>query len=1138
MVASELASSAGQSCNIKKVGLWVATSTTMALSSVQPVWANTITPNGSCVGAVAPAVTVGRLTTGVNTAGPTDGSGTYSTVAGCNANGNALSAASAYGSFATVSGDGGSAFGFNSSVAKWGSAFGLETVATGIGSTALGFGSNATALNSVAIGGAGGNGTTALSVANSTTASGTGSIAIGSNNIKGAQATGTDAIAIGAQSGAGAASATALGVLANAAQSNAVAIGSHTSASGASSTAIGNGASASQLGTIAIGNGSTASAANAISIGSGNNVSGANSGAIGDPTTITGAGSYSLGNNNIISANNAFALGNNINVAAGLDGAVVLGNNSTVAAAKATPDATINGTTYTFAGGAPVAGGVLSVGSSGNERQISNVAAGQVTGTSTDAVNGSQLFATNIAVEAVGTTLNNIVNNGAGIKYFHANSSLADSAASGLDSVAVGPQSLAGGAQSLAAGAGAAATTDGSVALGNRSSVQVVGGVALGQDSVSDRAIAPGTGQIPVGNGIIRYDTSDATLLGAVSVGKSGEYRQITNVADATDAHDAVTLRQLSGAIGSLSATGTRYFHTNSANPQDSLAVGQEAIAVGPATVVNGDNGIGIGNQATVAQAAPGGIAIGRNTQVQLASGIAIGSEAQAQGEQSLALGAGAMASHAMSIALGSSSITTVGAQDAYAAYGLTAPQTSVGELGVGTALGNRKVTGVAAGSAANDAVNVAQLTEVGDQVAQNTTNITNLGGRVTTIEGNINNITNGGGVKYFHANSTQADSVASGADSIAIGPNAQSSGASSVASGNASVASGTGSVAMGSGAIASADGSVALGQNASDNGRGAQAPYTGKYSNASNNNVVGTVSVGNAATGETRTISNVADGQEPTDAVNVRQLDGAVAQSKQYTDDSLRNVNNSISNIGSAITNVDNRVTQVEDNISKVQNGTDGMFQVNNTSAAAKPSATGVNAVAGGAGSVASGNNSAAVGTNAKATGENSVALGNGATASGKNSTALGANSVADRDNSVSVGATGNERQITNVAAATQGTDAVNLDQLNKSVSNITNNTNAYTDQRYFELKRDLKKQDDILSAGIAGAMAMASLPQPYSPGASMTSIAGASYRGQSALSFGVSRISDNGRWVSKLQATTNTRRDAGVGIGVGYQW
>ena len=379
--------------------------------------------------------------------------------------------------------------------------------------------------------------------------------------------------------------------------------------------------------------------------------------------------------------------------------------------------------------------------------------------------------------------------------------------------------------------------------------------------------------------------------------------------------------------------------------------------------------------------------------------------------------------------------------------------------------------------------------------------------------------IISGGGVKYFHANSIQADSVASGTDSVAIGGNAQ--------------ASGSGAVAMGDAATASADGSVAVGAGSSDSGRGAEA-YTGTYSNVSNSSV-GTVSVGNAATGETRTLSNVADGREATDAVNLRQLDGAVTESKQYTDSSVQNINNTI---GGSITNVDNRVTQVQGNVTNLQNGTDGMFQVNNTAVAAKPSATGTNAVAGGAGSVASGNNSAALGNNAQAAGENSVAIGHGASASGTNSTALGANSVATRDNSVSVGAVGSERQITNVAAAIQGTDAVNFDQLNRSVSNITNNSSAYTDQRFNEVKRDLQKQDDTLSAGIAGAMAMASLPQPYSAGASMTSLAAANYRGQSSLAFGVSTISKNGRWVGKLQASANTQGDPGIGIGIGYQW
>ncbi|CQH24707.1 autotransporter adhesin YapN [Yersinia pseudotuberculosis] len=564
--------------------------------------------------------------------------------------------------------------------------------------------------------------------------------------------------------------------------------------------------------------------------------------------------------------------------------------------------------------------------------------------------------------------------------------------------------------------------------------------------------------------------------------------QKATNLAPATissTSTDAVVGSQLYNLV----QDGTRYFHANSVNPTDSLASGLETIAVGPATVVSGDNGVGIGNTALVGAAATGGIAIGFGTQVTAAGATAIGSAAQAQGAQSLALGAGAVTSQANSIALGAASINTVGAQSSYSAYALTAPQASVGELGIGTALGNRKITGVAAGSASSDAVNVAQLTAVGDQVQQNTANITSLGGRVTTIEGSMASIANGGGVKYFHANSTQPDSVASGTHSVAIGPASLASGAASLASGNAALASGAGAVAIGDGAAASADGSVAIGQGSGDNGRGVE-NYIGKYSNASNTSS-GTVSVGNTATGETRTVSNVADGLQATDAVNLRQLDGIAAS-----------------------------IVVVENNVSGLQNGTDGMFQVNNSSGLAKPSATGANSATGGAGSVASGNNSTAFGSGAKATAANSAALG--------------ANSVADRANSVSVGSVGNERQITNVAPATQGTDAVNFDQL----KSISNQTNAYTNQRYSELKQDLRKQNSVLSAGIASAMSMASLTQPYTSGSSMTTIGAASYRGQSALSLGVSSISDSGRWVSKLQASSNTQGDFGIGVGVGYQW
>lgn len=153
--------------------------------------------------------------------------------------------------------------------------------------------------------------------------------------------------------------------------------------------------------TISIGHEAIASGENAIAIGTGNRVSGIGSGAIGDPNTVTGSGSYVLGNDNSVSQDNTFVIGNNVTTTQ--ENSVVLGNGSADKAAVATSGTSINGTTYDFAGSTPA--GVVSSGSSDNERQIVYVAAGQLTETSTDAVNGSQLYATNQAVGDLGTQL-------------------------------------------------------------------------------------------------------------------------------------------------------------------------------------------------------------------------------------------------------------------------------------------------------------------------------------------------------------------------------------------------------------------------------------------------------------------------------------------------------------------------------------------------------------------------------------------------------------------------------------------------------------------------------------------------------------------------------------------------------------
>ena len=199
---------------------------------------------------------------------------------------------------------------------------------------------------------------------------------------------------------------------------------------------IGPGSEVSAARAIAIGTLTKASGEKSISIGTGNEVKGNKSSAIGDPsyidTTATGThvqgndngtatnpikasestfmgntnlagtagttGIHVVGNSNSVDSSNVMVMGNNVTVGTGLDGAVVLGHASSADQYAAATDSTINGVTFEAAGYAGNTGlnkgSIVSVGATGAERQIKNVAAGAVTATSTDAINGSQLYKT------------------------------------------------------------------------------------------------------------------------------------------------------------------------------------------------------------------------------------------------------------------------------------------------------------------------------------------------------------------------------------------------------------------------------------------------------------------------------------------------------------------------------------------------------------------------------------------------------------------------------------------------------------------------------------------------------------------------------------------------------------------------
>ena len=597
-------------------------------------------------------------------------------------------------------------------------------------------------------------------------------------------------------------------------------------------------------------------------------------------------------------------------------------------------------------------------GTSGTNK-ITNVAAGEIASDSTDAVNGSQLHETNMLISQYNESISQITGdtsetyiteNGTGVKYIRTN----DNGLEGQDAYATGDGATAVGYNAVASGAS-------SLALGENSSSSIEGSIALGSGSSSNRAITTGIQATSVTSDgvVIGYDTTNRELLGALSLGTDGEsYRQITNVADGSEAQDAVTVRQLQNAIAAVSTTSAQYFHSNS-DEEDSLAVGENAIAVGAKTIVNGDSGVGIGYGAVVDQSAFNGIAIGSNAQVN----------------------------HATSIALGSNSQTTVGAQSSYTAYNMDTPQTSVGEVSVGSGDGQRQITNVAAGSADTDAVNVGQLKVTDSRVAANTesinnlnTQVSNLDTRVTNIENSVGDIVTTGSTKYFKTSSTGADANAQGADSVA----------------------------MGSGSIAAAENSVALGTNS--------------VADEAN-----TVSVGSST--QQRRITNVAAGVNNTDAVNVAQLKASEAGSVRYETNTDGSVNYSVLNLG------------------------DG---------------------------------------------------------------------------------SGGTTRIGNVSAAVNDTDAVNYAQLKRSVEEA----NTYTDQKMGEMNSKIKGVENKMSGGIASAMAMAGLPQAYAPGANMTSIAGGTFNGESAVALGVSMVSESGGWVYKLQGTSNSQGDYSAAIGAGFQW
>ncbi|WP_338691617.1 ESPR-type extended signal peptide-containing protein [Neisseria leonii] len=279
-------------------------------------------------------------------------------------------------------------------------AVGFENQALGNSSTTLGY-RNQTKANSI--------GSTALGDANKVLSKGA-STAVGYYNEIIPEEGGSNAAyaaAFGAHNKVSGFAANAVGNRNIAGNNSAIAMGYANTASGYSAIAVGRDNTASGSDTTGLGRNNTVSGNYSTALGAHNTVSGNYSNIVGRSSRVEADRSSSVGFSNKIQQADTFVVGNNVTTTQA--NSVILGNSSTDRAATTESQATLNGLTYgTFAGQGSPDKGVVSVGKAGGERQLINVAAGKISATSTDAVNGSQLYATN---NVLGNAANAVVQN-------------------------------------------------------------------------------------------------------------------------------------------------------------------------------------------------------------------------------------------------------------------------------------------------------------------------------------------------------------------------------------------------------------------------------------------------------------------------------------------------------------------------------------------------------------------------------------------------------------------------------------------------------------------------------------------------------------------------------------------------------
>ena len=1010
------------------------------------------------------------------------------------------------------------------------------------GGVVVGQSSNAIGINSIAYGNTvKANGETSTAMGYSTTADGQNAVAVGYSNT----ASGKNSVSIGSTNQAKNEGSIAVGRGNNATNNNAVVIGRDSNASGNQSVAMGANATSKGTNDTAIGNDVTADGDNSVAIGRSAATKNSSSLAIGTygtkGTLATGSYSIAMGRDVTASAESAIAIGKD--AVSNKKDAVALGSGSdTSSAATVQSSATIGGNTYSWNKGVlPTTdsdGRQVSVGKSGFERQIKNVAAGEISANSTDAINGAQLY-------SVASGLANNLTKDLKIPYVSINSTATGASsnvnndgAKGSNSIAIGPFTTAIKDNGVAIGNGAKSLSEDSIVIGRNAQAETKSGAGL---TTTSRAIAIGsysrvaadvTQGIAIGSGIKADEgavvTGDQSIAiggnvkvdghAAIAIGGDDAKKAANQQVSYTNKNDVDVTGTLKAAILDLTGydlsnyKGTTAGHAGVAYGTSALA-GNAGVAIGTASDSmtrkdeNGNiiyqkdaKGKTITDPVTnkaVAEVVTNAVAIGTGARANFGNSVAIGGgsntdhyatkqvnaiidgvEVKWAGGDNISpgdvvsFGAKGFERQLKNVAPGEVSQTSTDAINGSQIYSLARKVTNIMNGGAGSVVNvnaaGEPLSKVVTGKGAAKVENYYRTADVSDDgtvkpgaAAQTPTSLALVNVNQTDVNQQtqtprtLGNVANGvkdndavnvsqlkaSTVKYFSVNSTDVgnrdNAGATGTNAIAIGPTAKSTGENALAIGNNAQANSNYAVAL------------------------------GHYANNGSTNSTNSISIGWVAGGSSNGASNVAIGTNAgkqvtgNNNISLGNTAGTVNNANVYTSESIL--------LGTEARVKGSTASKSVNSVIAIGKGAEGSA-TSATSIGINANASAENAMALGPSSKASVYNGVALGSYSEATTAGSIAGYNANTSRTDKYAGLTGLALTANTGAVSIGSSTTTRQITNLAAGTNDTDAVNVAQLKSVNLAVKGNSGVGGDVNLAINPLTIKGNDDYITTSASG--------------------------------------------------------------------